>query len=446
MGEPMAGDSTAPEARSTRSPSDSSNESVRDGIDTSGRDGPDDFSEKRDTLPERFGLSRLAIPLALLVGGAITGGTTYALVSRVQNLIANASVDGDKSRWLQTARTAAYDACYYGCNDCSDPSFAYNACQLTAQAKVKGIICAGEEMWNWAAADRYPEACLMAVAQLLMGVELERVKQSYRNQLAIIVLTVLGGVVGGVITYVVWRRLTTSKAQQEAAKAEKSSNGKKWSICRPAMWKDEKHHHHQPTNNDDRPLSRRSSSSSSRRGSQPRTSLSSLATATTASLTILSTSPSGASAYPCTGHEPAWNQFFVSPNGTIAGVLHGWLGDCYDRRDCDQRCSTSCSSSGSGSSRSCSRKCTTSDCHTIVTVTRTPKEYVDAIVPRVRACGFTMVDALAGSGSIVVTVAERVGNPRLERDWWVRVSVNGLNVTRGDQTDDMVLCLHGIGG
>jgi hypothetical protein len=57
-----------------------------------------------------------------------------------------------------------------------------------------------------------------------------------------------------------------------------------------------------------------------------------------------------------------------------------------------------------------------------------------------------MVDALAGSGSSVVTVAERVGNPRLERDWWVRVSVNGLNVTRRDQTDDMVLCLHGIGG
>jgi hypothetical protein len=383
------------------------------------------------------------------VGGVITGGTTYALVARVQNLIANASVDGDKSRWLQTARTNAYDACYHGCNDCSDPSFAYSACQLTAQAKVKGVICAGEEMWNWAAADRYPEACLMAVAQLLMGEELERVKQSYRNQLAIIVLTVLGGVVGGVITYLVWRRLTTSKAQREAAKAEKSNQKKWWSIRRPTTWRKEKqHHHHQQqqqraADNDQRPHSRRSSSSnSSRRGSQARTSLSSLATA--ASLTILSTSPSGASAYPCTGREPAWNQFFISPNGTISGVLHGWLGDCYDRRDCDQRCSTSCS--GSGSSRSCSKKCSTSDCHTVVTVTRTPKEYVDAIVPRVRACGFTMVDALAGSGSSVVTVAERVGNPRLERDWWVRVSVNGLNVTRRDQTDDMVLCLHGIGG
>ncbi|KAK4237411.1 hypothetical protein C8A03DRAFT_34614 [Achaetomium macrosporum] len=439
MGDTITGDPTASETRSARSSSDSSNASLHEDHDTS---RPAAFSEKRDTLKERSGLSRLAIPLALLVGGAITGGTTYALVTRVQNLIANASVDGDKSRWIQTARTTAYDACYYGCNDCSDPSFAYNACQLTARAKVEGVICAGDEMWNWAAAERYPEACLMTVAQLLMGEELERIKQSYRNQLAIIILTVLGGVVGGVITYLLWRRLTMSEAQREAAKAKKTDQKKNWSIRRPTSWK-KKRHHHQPAN-DERPPSRRSSSSSCRSSQPPRASLSSLATA--ASLTILASSPSVASAYPCTGHEPAWNQFFVSPNNTISGVLHGWLGDCYDRRDCAQKCTTSCSGGSSkGSSRTCSKKCTTSDCRTVVTVTRTPKEYVDAIVPRARECGFTMVDALSGSSS-GGAVTERVGNARLERDWWVRVSVNGLNVTRRDETDEMVLCLHGIGG
>ncbi|KAK4151881.1 hypothetical protein C8A00DRAFT_35451 [Chaetomidium leptoderma] len=446
---------TAPELPSARSSSDSSEEHARNDNNPSRPVDVFEKGEKEDAAATKPSfLSRLAILVGLLVGGAIIGGTTYALVARVQTLIANATVGGDTSRWIQTARTNAYDACYHGCNDCSDPSFAYNACQVTARASVKGVICAGDDMWNWAVADKYPEACLKAVAQILMGEELERVKQSYRNQLAIIILTVLGGVVGGVMTYLLWRCLTTSKAQREAKKASSQQTKpeqEKWSIRRPGTWKKRNHAH----TTIERPESRRSrsssapshqssssaSSSSSSRQSQPRPSLSSLLTA--ASLTALATSNS-AHAYPCTGHDPARNQLFVSPNSTVSGLLDGWLSDCSNRQDCVRRCTTnSCSTSSSGGQRSCSSKsCTNTDCRTVVTTTRTPKDYVDAMVPRVEGCGFTMVDALSGGGG---SVAERVGNARLEKDWWVRVTVNGLNVTRRDETDEMVLCLHGIG-
>lgn len=366
-------------------------------------------------------IPRLAIPIGLLVGAAITGGTTYALVARVQNLIANAAVDGDLVRWKQAARTQVYDACYHGCNDCSDPEYAYNACQKTARVDIKGVVCDGNKMWNWAAADRYPERCLAAVGRLLMGEELERLKQSYRNQLAIIILTVLGGVLGGVVTYLLWRRLTTSKKQREAANP--SSGSRTWSIRRPATWSlRRRHSNSSPTHSQHR---------------KPR-----LATIVTALFAVSKAKP--AHAYACTGHDPAWNQYFISTNTTapaISGVVHGWLSDCRTRQDCSTRkCTKSCSISSKGKS-TCIRTCT-NICHTEVYTVKTPKEYVDAVLPRVRACGFRLVDALPSGAS----AHERVGNAGLERGLWVRLSVSGFNVTRRDETDEVVWCLHGIGG
>jgi hypothetical protein len=406
---------------------------------------PTPVSEKQLPTDEPSFLSRLALPLGLLVFGAITGGTTYAVIARVNNLIANASVDGDIEKWKQTARTTAYDACYLGCNGCNDPSYAYNACQLTARAVVKGVICDGNKMWNWAAADRYPEACLAAVGQLLMGDQLDRVKQGYRNQLALITLTVLGGILGGVIAYFLWRRLTMSKAARNGHKSSKSSS---WSVLRSKTWKKTK-----PTNPPTRrTTSSSSSSSSSRPPSSPSRSQTRLSTIATASVVSVASLASGASAYACTGHAPAQTTYFTSTNSTnptISGAVHGWLSDCRDRKVCTrQRCTSSCTT-GSNGRQSCTKKCT-EQCSTETDVVRMAGEYVDAVVSRVRGCGFEVVNAAdrspGGSSWGPGGMMERVGNARLEKDWWVTVEVSGFNVTRQGETDERVWCLWRIGG
>jgi hypothetical protein len=438
---PSAGQSV-PHTSSARSSLDFNNKAAGDDDDAA---LPAPVSEKQLSTDEPSFLSRLALPLGLLVFGAITGGTTYAVVARVNNLVANAAVDGDIGKWKQTARSTAYDACYFGCNGCNDPSYTYNACQLTARAVVRGVICDGNTMWNWAAEDRYPEPCLAAVGQLLMGEQLDRVKQGYRSQLALIVLTVLGGILGGVIAYFLWRRLTMSKAKRQQ-KAHKSSS---WHVLRPKTWRKPK-----PTNRPShRTTSRRSSTttSSSSRAS-PSRSQTRLSTIATASVIYVASLASGASAYACTGYGPAQTTYFTSANSSttpISGAVHGWISDCRDRKVCtQQRCTTSCTT-GSNGRQSCTKKCT-EQCRTETNVVRAAREYVDEVVPRVRGCGFEVVNSAVdrpgpGPGGWGGGM-ERIGNARLERDWWVTVEVSGFNVTRQGETDERVWCLWRIGG
>src|SRR3569833_705910 len=109
-------------------------------------------------------LPKLDIPAAILVAAAITAGTTYALVRRVQHLIATATVSSDPEVWLQAARTQAYDSCYLGCSDCDDTTSAWNACARTAAANVTGTICDTNRKRN--RRDRYPVVWLRAVGEL----------------------------------------------------------------------------------------------------------------------------------------------------------------------------------------------------------------------------------------------------------------------------------------
>lgn len=397
---------------------------------------PASVSEKQTPTDEPSFLSRLALPLGLLVLAAITGGTTYAVVARVNKLVANAAVDGDIEKWKQTARSTAYDACYLGCNGCNDPSYTYNACQLTARAVVDGVICDGNKMWNWAAEDRYPESCLAAVGRLLMRDKLDSVKQGYRSQLALITLTVLGGILGGVIAYFLWRRLTMSKATR---KRHKSSS---WPVLRSSKtWRKPKPTHPASQRTTTSSSSRPSSASPSRY-SRSQTRLSTIATASV--ISVASLAP-GASAYACTGYAPAQTTYFTSANNnntnTISGAVHGWTSDCHDRKVCtQQRCTTSCTT-GSDGRQSCTKRCS-EQCRTETSVVKAAREYVDAVVPRVRECGFEVVDAVDRGWSGM----ERVGNARLERDWWVTVEVSGFNVTRRGETDERVWCLWRIGG
>ncbi|KAB5535994.1 hypothetical protein GE09DRAFT_337433 [Coniochaeta sp. 2T2.1] len=355
--------------------------------------------EQPPASPPRSKLWKLALPLAFLIGAAITAGTTYALVKRVQHLIANASVDSDPQTWMTAARKEVYDPCYLGCDDCNDPSYSWKACQRTAvqlDDVPRGVVCDGNVMWNWR--ERYPETCLLAVGDILRGEALARRKQTYRNQLAIIILTVLAGLVGGRIVYCLMRSWAR-KRDKKAASAR----------------------YQPPAYSEKAPGARRQ-----------RVKL--LLT------TFLALFGRKASAYSCTGHGQVSNQVFASPNGTIGGVIHGWLSNCYDVTTCFPVCTTSCSGDAATGGQSCSQSCTTS-CYTSTYTDKAPGDYVLDVVPKVEACGFRMVGGEGPDSPLV-----RVANADIERCFWVTLSVNGFNVTDADYTDEMVLCLHQIGG
>ncbi|OIW32018.1 hypothetical protein CONLIGDRAFT_629712 [Coniochaeta ligniaria NRRL 30616] len=345
--------------------------------------------------PSRSKLHKLAGPLSLLLGAGITASTTYALVARVQHLIATAAVDSDPKTWISAARTQVYDPCYLGCaNDCDDPNYAWNACQRTVQLVADGGSCDANRMWNWA--ERYPQSCLAAAGDVLRAEALERLKQSYRNQLAIIILTILGGLVGGSIVYCLVRSW-----------AEKRDKAAVLARSRPPPY----------------------------RSKAPGAGRRRIKLMVAAFVGLFGRR---AAAYACVGHDQAADQFFVSPNGTVAGVVHGWFSNCYDTTFCYNMCSTSCRDTGGGGT-SCSESCTPY-CYTVTSTDKAPWQFVADVAGRVKTCGFRLVD------KVEVPVTVRVANANIEKNYWVTIAVNGYNVTRGDETDEGVLCLHQIGG
>jgi hypothetical protein len=148
-----------------------------------------------------------------------------------------------------------------------------------------------------------------------------------------------------------------------------------------------------------------------------------IALITTAFASIVSRSR----AYPCTGHGPIADQYFINANKTLYGVVHGWLSDCYDYT-CG--CTTFCWGMGGDS---CGRSCSTT-CSTCTASNTAPIKYVNAILGHVKACGFELMDVVDGD------VNMRVANPLIEKKWWVKISVNKFNLT--DVTDPSIFCLH----
>ncbi|PVH75280.1 hypothetical protein DL98DRAFT_575118 [Cadophora sp. DSE1049] len=348
---------------------------------------------------------RLRLPLAILVGASITAGTTYALVKHVQHLIATAQVSSDPSVWIQKARDDGYGACYNGCDDCHDVSFAYDACQKTARAIVPGISCNGTVMWNWA--NRYPSECLKVLGVIYKAEALTRRKQTYRNQLAIIILTILAGVLGAILIYRLWGRWFPLHPQpprwpsapppyipSSQPRAPRTKHRRKW----PFFWR------------------------------------------TAATTSFLTTSH----AYPCWGFSPTANQYFTHSNTSvgISGVIHGWTSSCHQESYvCGSTCTTSGSSSSNGGS---STTCRPDICYRDEE-DEPPAFFVNWTVPRVEACGFRLVEA----EEVESEVGLRVAHPLIERNWRVRISVDRFNGTMGGEggteTEEAVWCLWDIG-
>ncbi|KAK4224180.1 hypothetical protein QBC38DRAFT_485959 [Podospora fimiseda] len=467
------------------------------------------FKHHDDETPSK--LYRYALPVGIIVGLLIIAGGTVGVVLWVQSLVKGANVHNDMEKWKTTARNQVYDACYFGCNDCNDPSYSWNACEKSAKVAVQGVICDGNKMWNWPNADRFPDSCLVELAKVMKTDGLAALKKKHKSRYAIIVAVVFVGILIGWLVYFLMRKF--SGVNKENASNDDSDT---FSLKRSAAQPGESEHDtsygggYQDTpykdtsyraadndhNNSDihhtaaheatssllnksssqsrdfspgpfaDPPSRHSSTKSSRSSTHSGPRLSGVLTSA-----MLAASTHRANAYACTGKDPIHNQYFVSVAtipGTntpkISGVIHGWLSDCNDKKECKQKCSsknckresffpggilfgrtttttsktTTKTSSGSGSG--CKNKKCKNDCKTITSSTKAPKAYVDAAVAKVTGCGFKTAAAVAQ------TVDLRVGNPNIEKNLWVRISVSGFNVTKAGETDKEVLCLYGIGG
>lgn len=147
-------------------------------------------------------LRKYAIFFAIFVGCAIIAGCTYAIVYDIQQRNANSRAAMDSAGhkyWIEAARTKVYDACYLGSKGYNDPTDAYKACAKTAEVNITGVICNANLLWNQE--DRYPTACLEAVAEIYKEDMFRRAKRENLEPLSWLALIVFGGPVGGFTAY-----------------------------------------------------------------------------------------------------------------------------------------------------------------------------------------------------------------------------------------------------
>ncbi|KAL5352804.1 hypothetical protein ACLOAV_002752 [Pseudogymnoascus australis] len=131
--------------------------------------------------------------LAILIGCAITGASTYAIARGVQQRVAeyrDTQNTENRGQWIELARLK-YDVCYDRCKDCDEPSYTHKACAETAKIEVTGVICDANVMRNWE--DRYPTACLEALAAIYKRNDIKRVEGFYSALFLFVIFTVLAG-------------------------------------------------------------------------------------------------------------------------------------------------------------------------------------------------------------------------------------------------------------
>ncbi|KFY25717.1 hypothetical protein V491_01626 [Pseudogymnoascus sp. VKM F-3775] len=335
-----------------------------------------------------------AIILAILVGCAITGWTTYALVRDIQRdiaIYAHVVESRDGNYWMQVARTKVYGACYHGCTDCDMASYTSNACAKTAEVNITGVICDGNIMWNWK--DRYPVACLEAAGEIYKTDMLKIPKRNHMKRLGFLVLTVLAGIEEKDAKRAPEKRQMATNATVRPGPPPPST---KWKDGASSICTEHEAGLTSPPNK-------------SKKKARRSISLSTLSLATLAAmpgraaasplvaiLSITATSIYGSSTtYSCINSDSAANQYFVNANRTIFGVVHGWDSNCYNSR-----------------------------------------KYLDDVLPSVVDCGFELADAVEGDTNL------RIANPLIERQWRVTIRVNGFNITSSTETDQSIQCLH----
>ncbi|KFY68000.1 hypothetical protein V496_01316 [Pseudogymnoascus sp. VKM F-4515 (FW-2607)] len=142
--------------------------------------------------------------LAILVGCAITGSSTYAIARGVQQRVAeyrDTQNTENRGQWIELARLK-YDVCYDGCRDCDEPSYTHKACAETAKIEVAGVICDANVMRNWE--ERYPTACLEALAAIYKRNDIKREESRCSALFLFVIFTVLAGICGGALAHSVF--------------------------------------------------------------------------------------------------------------------------------------------------------------------------------------------------------------------------------------------------
>ncbi|TPX16102.1 uncharacterized protein E0L32_004097 [Thyridium curvatum] len=366
---------------------------------------------RKDRVLERFLLFLLIILpgiLAIVLGGGLVAGTIYALDVRIRHLVDTASVDPDPAVWVKQARTFAYDRCYNGCRDAtclSDPDAVAKACARTAKA---GATCDAARMWNWRDG-RYQDHCLAAVGDMFKADALHAKKMKLRQQYAIIILCLLGGLVLGWVTYKLAKRYAAGWRHRLLDRGALRDLDQRGGAQEPELMPREE------------------------KVSRPHEGRSRVKTAL---LVILAFFGKKTQAFPCAGYGTKQWQTFENANRTVIGFVQGWMSDCYHYQSCYSSCSESCSTSGG--TTSCHTTCRDS-CTTHTGVRTYPDFYVSRAAKKVVDCGFHLIDQLNE------TVDARVANAGIESNYWVTIVVNAYNVTSPGVTDDDVWCLYNIG-
>ncbi|KAH6663236.1 hypothetical protein B0J14DRAFT_644937 [Halenospora varia] len=402
-------------------------------------------SPKRITAKIKSFFHALRLPIAILTGSALTTGLTYLPIKHVQHLLAHASVNSSPSYWQHKARTEAYDGCYYGCLDihCNDLDFAYNACRKTALASnIAGVDCDGRSMWNWR--DRYPSICLDALGGIYRNEAVKMKKIRIRNQFVLIILTIIAGLIAGVMVWKVWgcvfgksgHELVNDISPPHRDNSEREQQQQQKQLPTPAPSSPTPPAYEEIELQETSTFSSRSQRNTSPPNQRLRSSklTSNSKWKYTAFLGILALGAQTAVAEHCWGYG-FYTQHFTNHNQTINGTVHGWTGDCTTEY---YVCGEMCSSTG----------CVPTFCSTAVLSTK-PSEYVWKMGEKMRDCGFVLkggvVKERKGAGTGVEELGMRVPNPGLERKGRVRVGVSGFNVTTAEETDHAVECSWDLG-
>jgi hypothetical protein len=322
--------------------------------------------------------------------GVVTGLLAFVLtIFCVTRFVNSIHVDFDPIHWSHMARVQVYDLCYDGCSDCLDVSDITRACRKTALTQADQIDCDASKRWWWAdEAAKYPKECLLVIGESLRSDQENTQKFWWRMLYLVSVLSIpLGFIVflaaNEAIEYFHRRRDNNTPATEPPTPQRPVGKA-----------------HHGARNIDSR-------------------------TPLLAAAVIALALPTQVQGYACITH-PAHNQLFSNPSRDIHGVIHGWLSNCFDD---SYSCGESCSTSPTSGQRSCD----TNWCHRAET-DRTPRDYVNDVVPFVQRCGFKMVDY------IPVIVDKRIPNSNIEERLKVKVSVSRFNGSDG--VDEGVQCLY----
>lgn len=320
----------------------------------------------------------LSLFFSIIVG--IIVGIFWGLL--VSQLVSTAPSSYNLTHWIRLARTQVYGLCYDGCDDsCLNPSIIADACYITTKVNLSSsnIVCDASKIWFWA--ERYPMPCLEAVGEIYKANALWWKKFWLRT---LYIFVPVFGFLASLATFLAIKWVAKVWARRPRVTVRRGEDG----IRAPLL---------------------------------PHIAVAILA------LAVLSTP---ATAYPCPDYYPPYNKLFANANGTLYGVIHGWLSDCYDET---YTCGKSCPTSPADGQETCSPiSCTRSRPF------RFPVDFVDRAAWRVEKCGFRFVDAVPG------VVDKRVPNPRIEGKLWVKIAVSSFNSTdiEGERLDKGVKCLY----